>query len=78
MNDKKVVTSGVTSITGLLGVVFVTLKLCEVIDWSWWWVLLPFYGPVGLALFVCLILLLIAGLGLSVAYIIKRTQWGAK
>jgi uncharacterized protein HemY len=27
----------------LLGVVFVTLKLTDVIDWSWWWVLLPFY-----------------------------------
>lgn len=29
---------------GLLGVVFVTLKLCKVIDWSWWIVTLPFWG----------------------------------
>ncbi len=27
-----------------MGVVFVTLKLCGVINWSWWWVTLPFWG----------------------------------
>lgn len=46
-------TSGGTSILGLLGVVFVTLKLCGVIDWSWWWVTAPFWG--GIALFVLLL-----------------------
>lgn len=35
---------------GLLGVAFVVLKLCHVIDWSWWWVLAPFWGPLALAL----------------------------
>ena len=29
-------------LTDLLGVVFITLKLLGVIDWSWWWVLSPF------------------------------------
>lgn len=33
------------SIAGL-GVLFVGLKLAGVIDWSWWLVLLPFYGGV--------------------------------
>lgn len=32
-------------IGGLLGVVFITLKLCGVIDWSWWWVTCPFWIP---------------------------------
>ena len=41
--------SGGVSILGLLGVAFVVLKLCGVINWSWWWVLLPFYGPLALA-----------------------------
>ena len=27
--------------------IFVTLKLCGVIDWSWWWVLLPVWGPLA-------------------------------
>ena len=35
-----------------LGIVFVTLKLCDVIDWSWWLVLLPFYGPIALILVI--------------------------
>lgn len=29
---------------GLLGLIFITLKLCGVIDWSWWWVTAPFWG----------------------------------
>jgi hypothetical protein len=32
----------------LLGVVFVTLKLTGVIDWSWWYVTLPFWGDLAL------------------------------
>ena len=28
---------------GLLTVVFVVLKLCGVVDWSWWWVLSPIW-----------------------------------
>jgi len=31
---------------GLLGVAFVVLKLCGVINWSWWWVTAPFWGAV--------------------------------
>ena len=27
----------------VLFVVFVILKLCAVIDWSWWWVASPLY-----------------------------------
>jgi len=40
---------------GLLGIAFVILKLCNVIDWSWWWVTLPFWG--GLALVLLLVLI---------------------
>ncbi|MBL4596916.1 MAG: hypothetical protein JKX99_10110 [Robiginitomaculum sp.] len=29
---------------GLLGILFVGLKLTGYIDWSWWWVTLPFWG----------------------------------
>jgi succinate dehydrogenase hydrophobic anchor subunit len=39
---------GGIGVCGLLGVVFVTLKLCGVIDWSWWWVTSPFWGPIAL------------------------------
>ena len=40
-------------VLGLLGVVFITLKLTGVIDWSWWWVTCPFWGGIAL---VCVIL----------------------
>ena len=50
--------SGVVGVFGLLGVVFVTLKLCGVINWSWWWVTCPFW--IGLPL-VFLIILVILG-----------------
>lgn len=30
---------------GLLGLLFIGLKLGGAIDWSWWWVLAPFWGP---------------------------------
>lgn len=36
-------------VLGLLGIVFVVLKLTNVIAWSWWYVTLPFWG--GFALF---------------------------
>ena len=45
---------------GVLGVVFVVLKLTGVIAWSWWWVLLPFYGPYLLGLVILGVFLLIA------------------
>lgn len=45
-------------ILGLLGVVFVTLKLTGVITWSWWWVTAPFWGGFALVLAVLLIVAL--------------------
>lgn len=47
------------SILGLLGVAFVVLKLVGVINWSWWWVTLPFYGPVILLIVILIIVGLI-------------------
>lgn len=36
----------------VLGLIFVTLKLVHVIDWSWWYVTAPFWGPFGVVIFV--------------------------
>ena len=41
--------------TGLLTVLFVALKLTDVIDWSWWWVLSPLW--IGLALGIALLVI---------------------
>ena len=40
---------------GLLGIAFVVLKLCGVIDWSWWWVTAPFWGPLALVAVIFLV-----------------------
>lgn len=39
---------------GLLTLLFIALKLMGHIDWSWWWVLAPLWGP--LAFFAMLVL----------------------
>lgn len=50
---------------GILGIVFVVLKLTHVIAWSWWWVLLPFYGGTALCLAILVVMALILG-GVSI------------
>lgn len=39
----------------LLGILFVALKLLGYITWSWWLVLLPFYGGLAVAAFISLV-----------------------
>jgi hypothetical protein len=41
----------------LLALIFVTLKLLNYIDWSWWLVLLPAYGGIVIMLVLFVILL---------------------
>ena len=43
----------------LLTIVFVVLKLCKVIDWSWWWVLSPIWIGWGLAIVIVIIIIII-------------------
>lgn len=63
--------SGRIGFGGLLGLAFIILKLCKVIDWSWWWVLSPFW-IVGA---IIILLLVIAGL-LAVAAVKKEEPKG--
>jgi hypothetical protein len=44
---------------GTLQLIFITLKLCNVIDWSWWWVLFPLLGAT--ILFILAIILIALG-----------------
>lgn len=36
---------------GTLAVIFIVLKLCNLINWSWWWVLAPIWIPLCLIVF---------------------------
>ncbi len=67
MSENSNAASGGLSVTGLLGVLFIGLKLCGKIDWSWWWVLCPFWGPVVLVLVVAAIVLIVALVVMDVA-----------
>lgn len=50
MSKESAQSSGGIGFTGLLTIAFIVLKLCNVINWSWWWVLSPLW--IGVALFV--------------------------
>jgi phosphoglycerol transferase MdoB-like AlkP superfamily enzyme len=54
MSSSSSSSSGI-GLAGLLGVAFVVLKLCHVIDWSWWWVTAPFWG--GFVIFLVIFML---------------------
>lgn len=43
----------------LLGILFIALKLTHVINWSWWLILLPIYGPLVIALAIVAVFLVI-------------------
>lgn len=57
-------TSGI-GFTGLLTIVFIVLKLTNVINWSWLWVLSPVW--ISFALVIAIILI-----GLGVTYLIIK------
>lgn len=40
------------SFTELLLIVFIVLKLTNVINWSWWWVLSPLWISLGIVLII--------------------------
>lgn len=62
MNDKNknnnVVAGGVSGID-LLQIAFIVLKLCHVINWSWWIVLMPTWISVGIAIILIILIVLI-------------------
>lgn len=59
-------------IFGILGLIFVTLKLSEigtVATWSWFWVLSPFWLPLVVVLAIAAVVGLIA---ITIAYLDKK------
>lgn len=60
--------AGGTSIAGLLGILFIALKLTGVISWSWVWVLAPFWIPLAIFLGV----LFIVGVIATIAWMVDR------
>ncbi len=52
-------TYGGIGFSSLLGIVFVVLKLLGKVDWSWGWVLAPFWIPPVLILIIVIIVLFV-------------------
>lgn len=57
--EKKYSASSGIGLFELLGVVFIVLKLCGVIDWSWWWVTAPIWIPIVLVFVIIAILFVV-------------------
>lgn len=55
--------SGGIGFTGLLAIVFITLKLIGYITWSWWWVLAPIWIAASIFIVVMAIILVVALIG---------------
>lgn len=44
----------------LLTIAFIVLKLCDVIDWSWWWVLAPLWIPFAIIIAARILIFIIS------------------
>lgn len=58
-NNNGTAARGGVGFLGLLQIVFIVLKLCNVIAWSWWAVLLPAIISVGLFVVVAIAFIII-------------------
>lgn len=48
MSNKAKISVQLGSFPTLLAIAFIVLKLCNVIAWSWWWVLAPLWIPAAI------------------------------
>lgn len=62
-NNNNYTTGGITAID-VLQIVFIVLKLCGVIKWSWWLVLMPIWISLGIGV-ILIIILVIYGIWLK-------------
>lgn len=62
----------------VLAIVFTVLKLTGAIAWSWWWVLVPVWGPIALVVAVFLVWALIAGIVIAIPHVVSGIQKAQK
>jgi len=68
MSEHYHTTSSGVGFTGLLTLLFITLKLLNKIDWSWWWVLSPIWISTSIILGIIVIILI----GVFIAALLDR------
>ena len=59
MSDNQKVTVTFGGFPTLLLIAFIVLKLCNVITWSWWWVLSPVWLPIAISIVIGGLILLL-------------------
>ena len=59
METKNVIIQIGSPLSTLLTVLFVGLRLANIITWSWWWVLAPLWAPIALGLGLILIMYIV-------------------
>lgn len=59
MSDRNKISIQLGGFPTLLTIAFIVLKLCNVITWSWWWVLAPLWIPVAIIILGLLFLLIL-------------------
>ena len=52
-------------ILGLLSCIFITLKLCGIINWSWWLITLPIWGSIVIYSIVFPLIILLISLEIT-------------
>jgi membrane protein YdbS with pleckstrin-like domain len=57
-NSNRSVSGGI-GFSGLLTIVFIILKLCNVIDWSWLWVLAPLWISFALGIIILIVVVIL-------------------
>ena len=70
--------SGGIGLGGLLGTAFIVLKLCGVINWSWLWVLGPFWIPLVIAVAVVLAIVVLKVIVIIAALAFGKKEGGAE
>lgn len=60
MSNTKVNVNNGVGVSSLLGILFITLKLTNIIQWSWWWVLAPFWIPTAFLVMSLVVVLILA------------------
>jgi hypothetical protein len=62
MSSKSNSSGGGLGCGGVIQVIFIVLKLLNLIDWSWWWVMSPTLIDIAFAVILLIIFLLAAAM----------------
>ncbi|HRT03169.1 MAG TPA: hypothetical protein P5513_04460 [Candidatus Diapherotrites archaeon] len=65
--SNKYTNRGIT-FNGLLFIVFLILKLCNVINWSWWWVFAPIWMPIAIVIGAWIVVFIVGAIIVLIKY----------